>query len=209
MGAPPRSIVANQPPERRYFPPPSPPIPRRRRPQRSAEKDIVLVADDAKDGRDLYAGFFELRGFRAVTAGDGEEAVALAVSVRPRVIDIDLTMPRLDGIAATRRLKQDPRTRRIPVILLTGHALRAIDRGALEAGVDVFLRKPCLPDELEDHVRRSVTAGRSLSQSCETAGRRVLRQLLTSSPRSRTVTDRTVSHITRTADQQGPPEPRA
>jgi len=95
-----------------------------------------------------YAEFFESRGVGAVTARDGEEAVA------PHVIVMDLAMPGLDGIAATRRLKQRPRTRRIPVILLTGYALRTTDRGALEAGVDVVLRKPCLPDELEDHVRR-------------------------------------------------------
>ena len=55
---------------------------------------------------------------------------------------------------ATRRLKRDPKTDAIPVILLTGYSHIATHRHVLEAGVDVFLRKPCLPQDLEDHVRR-------------------------------------------------------
>ena len=63
-------------------------------------------------------------------------------------------MPQFDGISATRRLKRDPKTGGIPVILLTGYSHIATDRHVLEAGVDVFLRKPCLPEHLEHHVRR-------------------------------------------------------
>jgi len=63
-------------------------------------------------------------------------------------------MPKLDGIEATRGLKREPRTRNIPVILLTGYAYKAIEGGALEAGAAGFLTKPCLPEELEAAVRR-------------------------------------------------------
>jgi CheY-like chemotaxis protein len=66
---------------------------------------------------------------------------------------MDLAMPRLNGISAVHRLKQDARTRDIPVIILTGYAFRAIQQGALEAGADVFLTKPCLPEDLERHVQ--------------------------------------------------------
>jgi len=69
---------------------------------------------------------------------------------------MDLTMPHLDGITAMQRIRKHPRTRNTPVILLTGHPQKAIERGALEAGVDVFLTKPCLPEDLETHVRRLV-----------------------------------------------------
>jgi CheY-like chemotaxis protein len=61
--------------------------------------------------------------------------VNIATHLRPDIIVMDLSMPKLDGIAATRRLKEQPRTR------------------ALQAGVDVFLTKPCFPEELEAHVR--------------------------------------------------------
>jgi len=127
-----------------------------RRAPSSPYKTVVLIADDVKDTRDLYAEFFQSRGFRAAVARDGEEAVALAASLRPHAIVMDLKMPRLDGVAATRRLKQDPRTRKIPVILLTGYVDKAIDRGALEAGAALFLTKPCLPEELESNVRRLI-----------------------------------------------------
>ena len=65
-------------------------------------------------------------------------------------------MPRLDGLDATRFLKQHRRTRRIPVIMLTGYPFEAIDKNVLEAGVDVFLTKPCLPEELERRIGRLV-----------------------------------------------------
>jgi len=153
MAAPHRSTFAREP-DRPKFPAPSPPLPRRRLRQREVRRNLVLIADDAEDTRDLYAEFFGSRGLRAITARDGEEAVTLAISLRPDVIVMDLKMPRLDGVAATRRLKQDPRTRGIPIIVLTGYADKAIDKGALEAGAAGFLTKPCLPDDLEAAVRR-------------------------------------------------------
>jgi CheY-like chemotaxis protein len=88
-----------------------------------------------------------------VTAPDGEAGVALALTMRPDVVVMDLAMPGLNGITATHRLKQDPRTRRTPIVVLTGYAFRAIEQGALEAGADVFLTKPCLPEDLERTLR--------------------------------------------------------
>ena len=92
-------------------------------------------------------------GFSVRTVADGEVALAAAVEMQPDVIVMDLSMPHLDGITATQRLRLLPRTRNVPVILLTGYPQKAIERRALEAGVDVFLTKPCLPEDLEAHVR--------------------------------------------------------
>ena len=116
----------------------------------------VLVVDDAPDTRDLYADYLGQRGFDVATAANGEIGIDLAVRLKPDVIVMDLTMPRINGISATHHLKHDPRTRRIPVILLTGYAFRAIQEGAIEMGVDVFLTKPCLPEDLEGHVLRLI-----------------------------------------------------
>ena len=109
-----------------------------------------------QDARDIYAAYLEARGYRTVKARDGEQAVVVATSERPDVIVMDLTMPKLHGIDATRRLKQKPRTRHIPIILLTGYPDRAIREGALESGVALFLTKPCLPEDIEAAVRRLI-----------------------------------------------------
>ena len=69
------------------------------------------------------------------------------------VVVLDLSMPRVDGVAATTRLKEHPQTRHIPVIVVTGFPHEAAQRRAIDAGADVFLTKPCLPDELEAAVR--------------------------------------------------------
>jgi CheY-like chemotaxis protein len=114
----------------------------------------VLLVDDFLDTRELYADYLRHRGMEAITAPDGDAAIEIAVRTKPDVIVMDLAMPRVSGISAAHHLKHDPRTRKIPVILLTGYGLRAIREGALEMGVDVFLTKPCLPEDLEEHVRR-------------------------------------------------------
>jgi len=114
----------------------------------------VLIVDDSPDTRELYATYRDHAGFSVRTVADGEAALAAAVEMQPDVIVMDLSMPKLDGITATQRLRLLPRTRNVPVILLTGFSQKAFERGALERGVDVFLTKPCLPEDLEAHVRR-------------------------------------------------------
>ena len=114
---------------------------------------LVLIVDDSLHTRELYTEYLVFRGLGVVTAPEAESGLALARTLKPDVIVMDLAMPGLNGISATHQLKQDPRTRRIPVIVLTGYAFRAIEHGALEAGADVFLTKPCLPEDLEAKIR--------------------------------------------------------
>ena len=127
-----------------------------RRARRSRERGsaIVLIVDDTADVRELYSEYLTARGFRVATAADGDSGIAAALRYHPDVIVMDLAMPWVDGITATRRLKADPRTRNVPVIVLTGYAYRAIDQGALEAGAAAFLTKPCLPEDLEAQILR-------------------------------------------------------
>ena len=115
-------------------------------------RDLPIV-DDAADTRELYATYFRFRGFDVVTAPDGDAGIEATVRLKPDVVVMDLAMPRRDGISAAHHLKHHPRTCKIPVVLLTGYGLRAIHEGALETGIDVFLTKPCLPEDLEQHVR--------------------------------------------------------
>jgi CheY-like chemotaxis protein len=122
---------------------------RRRRPTK--RPPVILIADDTTDSRDLYAEYFETRGFSVVTAHDGEGAVRAALEHLPEVIVMDLAMPQIDGITAIQRIKADARLQQTRVILLTGYHL-ALEKSAREAGADLFLRKPCLPERLERHV---------------------------------------------------------
>ncbi len=124
------------------------PKPRRRS---TSRPPVILIADDTTDSRDLYAEYFESRGFSVVTAHDGTGAVRAALEHVPDVIVMDLAMPQIDGITAIQRIKSDARMQQSRVILLTGYPL-AVERSALEAGADLFLRKPCLPERLERHV---------------------------------------------------------
>jgi CheY-like chemotaxis protein len=118
------------------------------------EKPLVLVVDDYQDAREMYAEYLSFSGFRVIEAGTGTEAIEKALALRPDVILMDLSLPGMDGWAATRQLKSDDRTKRIPVVALTGHALAGASEGARLAGCDAFVTKPCLPDELVVEVRR-------------------------------------------------------
>ena len=124
----------------------------------SAPGPLVLVVDDFLDAREMYAEYFVFCGFRVAEATNGEEAVRKALELTPQVILMDLSMPGMDGWEATRRLKADQRTKDIPVIALTGHALTGFSESAKLAGCDAFVTKPCLPDALVEEVRRVLGA---------------------------------------------------
>ena len=119
---------------------------------------LVLVVDDYLDAREMCAEFLRFSGFRVEEAVDGIEAIEKASELLPAVILMDLSLPRLDGWEATRRLKKDERTKSIPVIALTGHALAGHAEVATEAGCDSFLTKPCLPDVMVAEVKRVLAA---------------------------------------------------
>jgi CheY-like chemotaxis protein len=129
------------------------PVSAARPPRVNRRGGLVLIVDDSLHTREMYTEYLRGRGLAVVAAADAHAGLALARSLRPDVIVMDLAMPGLNGIAATQQLKRDPRTRRMPVIVLTGYAFRAIEQGALEAGADVFLTKPCLPEDLETKIR--------------------------------------------------------
>src|SRR3970282_647696 len=111
-------------------------------------RPLVLVVDDYQDAREMYAEYLAYSGFRVAEASNGVEALQKAFDLLPDVILMDLSLPGMDGWAATRRLKTDERTQRIPVVALTGHALAGASESARMAGCDAFVTQPCPPDEL-------------------------------------------------------------
>lgn len=123
-------------------------------------RSLVLVVDDYADAREMYCEYLEFSGFRVAEARNGLEALEQAFALRPDLILMDLSLPAMDGWEATRRLKADARTRDIPVIALTGHALTGFSAGAKQAGCDAFVSKPCLPDALVAEVERLIKNSR-------------------------------------------------
>jgi CheY-like chemotaxis protein len=118
------------------------------------EHPLVLVVEDYQDAREMYAAYLQFSGYGVAEAANGVEAVEKAQQLLPDIVLMDLALPRMDGWEATRRLKADPRTRHIPVVALTGHALAGHAEGAREAGCDAFVIKPCLPDALVAEIQR-------------------------------------------------------
>ena len=109
----------------------------------------------------MYAEFLAYQGFRVIQAANGVEALDQAFTNRPDIIIMDLSLPVMDGWEATRRLKADQRTHGIPVVALTGHAMHGHSKGAMEAGCDSFVAKPCLPDQLVAEIRKMLSTTRA------------------------------------------------
>ena len=122
---------------------------------------LVLVVEDYQDAREMYAAYLQYAGYRVAEATDGYEAIRLAQDLKPDIILMDLALPKMDGWEATRRLKRDPKTRNIPIVALTGHALAGHAEGAREAGCDAFVTKPCLPDALVAEIKRMLKTTRT------------------------------------------------
>jgi two-component system, cell cycle response regulator DivK len=119
------------------------------------QKPLVLLVDDFSDTRSMYAEFLTFSGFDVAEAADGLVAVEQTVALRPSLVVMDLSLPTLSGSEATRRIRADPRTAGIPVLVVSGHTGSEIDE-ARDAGCTDVLVKPCLPDELVARIQAAL-----------------------------------------------------
>jgi two-component system cell cycle response regulator DivK len=116
----------------------------------------VLLVDDVEDNLDMYAEFLRYSGFDVIAAGDGEAALLHVQAIRPDVIVMDLAMPVMHGWEACRRLKADPETKMIPVIVLTARVLKGADVDTPLLECEAYLTKPCLPQDLLVEINRQL-----------------------------------------------------
>jgi CheY-like chemotaxis protein len=137
----------------------------------SKNAPLVLVVEDYQDAREMYAAYLQFSGYRVAEATNGIEAIERANELMPDIILMDLALPKMDGWEATRRLKMDERTRHIPIVALTGHALAGHAEGARQAGCDAFVTKPCLPDALVTEIRRMLAEREQGTGSAKRPGR--------------------------------------
>jgi CheY-like chemotaxis protein len=123
----------------------------------------VLVVDDDDVIRQLITVNLELEGFDVIPAVDGQDALDKVKDANPDVVTLDVMMPRVDGWEAAERLRADPETSHLKLILLSARAQETdIQRGE-RIGVDAYLTKPFDPDELIDIVRRLMDESGSAS----------------------------------------------
>jgi CheY-like chemotaxis protein len=110
---------------------------------------LVLLVEDHEDTRELLRFVAESRGCRVVEAVDGDEAIRVAMNENPDVILMDTNLPRVDGLMATRTIRQIKRFSRVPIIFISGHA-RPEDRAkAMATGASAYFVKPLKLSELE------------------------------------------------------------
>lgn len=131
--------------------------------------------DDNKVIRQLIRVNLELEGLEVVTAADGAECLDVVHQVRPDVITLDVAMPRLDGLRTAARLRNDPRTRNLPIAIVSACSQYEVEAG-LDVGVDVFLAKPFEPLELVrivwELIERGATGKRGGASGGEDVGGR-------------------------------------
>lgn len=119
----------------------------------------ILVVEDNPENREILAIELEFQNFEVVTAADGEEAVARAFSTRPDLILMDISLPVLDGLEATRRIKASPEFAHIPIVALTAHAMENDETLFRNAGCDFYLSKPVDPENVVMTVNRILSFG--------------------------------------------------
>ena len=116
----------------------------------------ILLVEDNEMNSNMLSRRLQRRGYEIILAEDGQQGVELAISRQPELILMDLSLPVLDGLEATRRLKADPATLRIPIIALTAHAMASDQTKAIEAGCDDFDTKPIELDRLLGKIEQAI-----------------------------------------------------
>jgi diguanylate cyclase (GGDEF)-like protein len=128
----------------------------------NSRREIVLVADDDEDIVRFVEVNLRLEGFEVLTAVDGEQAFANAIDRHPDLVLLDVMMPKLDGFEVCQRLRADPRTKNISVIMLTAKSLSADKVVGLTSGADDYIIKPFDPIELIARVKSALRRAREM-----------------------------------------------
>ena len=121
--------------------------------QNGNPKLTVLVVEDFADNRFMMRKLLEMSGYQVVEAVDGKEAVEVAESVRPDLILMDLSLPRLDGLDATRRIRELDGLTRVPIVAVSAHDTNDFHADALAAGCNEYVTKPIDFERLNDLIR--------------------------------------------------------
>jgi two-component system cell cycle response regulator DivK len=119
-----------------------------------AELQTVLLVEDTEDNRFMMRRLLEMTGYRVIEAMNGEEAVKLAKAESPHLILMDLSLPVIDGLAATRLIRKLPELESTPIIAVSAHDTSDFQSEAIEAGCSTYVTKPIDFNELEQLIAK-------------------------------------------------------
>ncbi len=114
----------------------------------------VMIVEDSTDTRNVLSATLVEKGYRVVTAKDGEEAIKVAKRVQPNLILMDLNLPQMDGLAATQQIRKHEELSRVMILAITAYDTYGMKEAALEAGCDGYLTKPLDFQKLDKIVTR-------------------------------------------------------
>lgn len=129
--------------------------------QQTESKFLILVVDDSADNLAVISLYLQHQGYRVVTANNGEDAVNVATQMLPNVILMDINLPGLDGLGATRRIRETEALRDTPVVAITAFGTEGFQRAAYDVGVAGYLTKPLDLDRMHQLVVRLLSPGGS------------------------------------------------
>ena len=118
--------------------------------------ETILVVDDSPTEQKIVVATLQARGYRVITANDGEEAIEKANREQPSIVVLDVVMPKKNGYQVCRQLKTTDATKKIKVILLTSKNQESDKFWGLKQGADAYLTKPFLGDDLVTSVSRLI-----------------------------------------------------
>ena len=121
-------------------------------------KFLILVVEDSPDNLAVISLALQHQGYRVVTANNGEDAVTVATQTQPHLILMDINLPTLDGLGATRRIRENEALRDVPVVAITAFGTEGFQRAAYDAGVAGYLTKPIDLDRMLQLIARLLSA---------------------------------------------------
>lgn len=129
---------------------------------------LILVVDDAADNLAMISLALQQQGYKVVTAANGEDAVTVAAQTRPNLILMDINLPELDGLGATRRILENETLRDVPIVVVTAFGTEGFQRAAYDVGASGYLTKPIDLDRMNILIARLLSpesSGPLLKQS--------------------------------------------
>lgn len=115
---------------------------------------LILVVEDDADNLAMISLALQQQGYRVVTAQNGEDAISVATQTNPNLILMDINMPALDGLGATRRIRENDALKTVPIIAVTAFSTEGFQRAAYDAGISGYLTKPIDLDRMSQLIAR-------------------------------------------------------